>query len=434
MSCKNTLFYSNNKEFIFDFTGSELSSDGGLFLLEKLEKHNGLIKSFASVLTEKRQQGKLRYSFYNLLKQRVFALVMGYEDCNDVARLDGDVAFEQTCGKLSSQPTLSRFENRIDIRDIFNLCSRFIDRYVKSLSFSRKRIIIDVDATNDPTHGKQQLSLYNGYYGHTSYTELLFHDGETGQLILPVLRPGNAHSNKWFVYCLDQIVKRIKNKYPHIEIILRGDTGYAGAKFFSYAKKHGIKFCTGLARNQRLARITETSEKFVENQYINNGEKHKLFLGPFEYKADSWEESLPCYAKIESTGRNLLVRCYVSNLEDFDAQELYQGFYCKRGDTSENRIKELKNMCFSDRLSCHRFIPNFFRLIMSGLCYEILRTIREMIKAGGFDKQAKWQAHNIRVLLLKIGVQVKKTKKRIYIHFAEHYLNQDIFRSLIAQC
>lgn len=434
MEYKNKLFYRHNQELLFDFTGNSISSDGGLLLLEKLERQQQTIKFFTDLLIDERQQGKINYSLKDLLKFRVFAMVMGYEDCNDVQRLNGDVAFELTCGKLASQPTLSRFENNIQINDICQLCLGFIDRYIQSLSSDRKKIIIDVDATDDPTHGAQQLSMFNGYYGHNAYTELLFHDGETGQLILPVLRPGNAHSNKWFISCLRRIVKRIKIKCPDAKIILRGDTGYAGAKFFSYAKKATISHVTGLAKNERLAKITALAETSIREQYLKKGLKTKLFIGPFQYQADSWKAPLFCYAKIESTGHKVLVRYYCTNMKKQEAQSLYQDFYTKRGDTSENRIKELKNMCFSDRLSCHKFTANFFRLLMSGICYEVLRTIREKIIEGGFEKEGKWQASNIRLLLLKIGTQVKKTKKRIYIHFAEHYLYQDIFRSVLAQC
>lgn len=434
MEHKNKLFYRHNQELLFDFTGTCISSDGGLLLLEKLERKHQIIKFFTDLLIDERQQGKIDYSLEDLLKQRIFAMAMGYEDCNDVERLNGDAAFELTCGKLASQPTLSRFENNIQIKDICQLCLGFIDRYIQSLSSDRKKLIIDVDATDDPTHGAQQLSMFNGYYGHTAYTELLFHDGETGQLILPVLRPGNAHSNKWFVSCLRRIVKRIKTKCPDAKIILRGDTGYAGAKFFSYAKKESINHVTGLAKNERLEKITALAEMSIREQYLKKGLKTKTFVGPFQYKADSWKAPLFCYAKIESTAHKLLVRYYCTNMEKQEAQSLYQDFYTKRGDSSENRIKELKNMCFSDRLSCHKFTANFFRLLLSGICYEVLRTIREKIIEGGFEKEGKWQASNIRLLLLKIGTQIKKTKKRIYIHFAEHYLYQDIFRSVLAQC
>ncbi len=434
MENKNTLFYSNNQELLFDFLGTNISSDGGLFLLEKLERQFGIISSFSCLLSDKRQQGKIDFTIYDLMKLRVHGIVMGYEDCNDVSRLKEDTAFVQTCGTLASQPTLSRFENSLSATDIYRLSIGFIDRYVESLSKNRKRVIIDVDATDDPTHGNQQMSMYNGYYGHTAYTELLFHDGETGQLILPVLRPGNAHSNKWFVACMKRIVLAIRKKCPNIKIILRGDTGYAGADFFSYAKEAGICHVTGLASNERLKKITRYAQAYVKEKYLKNGLKEKVFLGPFKYQAKSWEQPLSCYVKIESTGRCILTRYYCTNIEGQEAQSLYQDFYTQRGDASENRIKELKNMCYSDRLSCHKFTANCFRLLMSSISYEILRTIREMIKKAGFVKQAKWQCSNIRLLLLKIGTQIKKTKKRIYIHFAEHYLYKDIFRSIINLC
>jgi hypothetical protein len=434
MEHKNKLFYLNNQEYFYDFLGERLSSDGGLFLLEKAEKAIHIIKYFGSLISDERQKGKINFSVFNMLKMRVFGIAQGYEDCNDFDGLKGDAAFDCVCGMLSSQPTLTRFENSISIKDLFNLSYGFIDRYVDSLSPDQKQIIIDVDATDDPTHGQQELSFYNGYYMHTSYTELLFHDGTTGQLILPVLRPGNAHSNKWFVSCLRRIVNIIRKKCPDTEIILRGDTGYSGAKFFSYAKKAGIKHVTGLASNSRLREITDFAEKIMQEKYLNKKMKATAFVGPFEYKAESWDEPLYCYAKIESTGHNLLTRYYCTNIEKYESQKLYEEFYTKRADSSENRIKELKNMCFSDRLSCHKFTANFFRLILSSITYELLRTLRDIINKGGFEKEGKWQISSIRLKLLKIGAKIKKTKKRVTVHFADHYLYQDIFSHIVKSC
>ena len=191
-----------------------------------MERESKLLKSFSSVIPDVRDSERIMHDNYKLLKQRVFMLMQGYEDCNDVIHLKNDPILKDILGgNLASQPTLSRFENSVDKKTIFKLSYEWIDRYVDSLS-GRKEVIIDIDATDDPTHGHQQLSMFHGYYGQYMYNELFFHDGQTGQIILPVLRPGNSHSNKWFVSILKRIVKEIRNKYGDIKIIIRADGGF----------------------------------------------------------------------------------------------------------------------------------------------------------------------------------------------------------------
>ena len=197
MSTKYTAYYQGNTSVSVDFSADQISSDGAVVLLEKLERKHKLIKYFSKYIPDTRDQSKVVHSVEKLLKQRVFNLIQGYEDANDADHLKADPLFEHVlAGQMASQPTISRFENSLDKHSIIELCYGWVDRYVSSLS-NRKSSTIDIDATDDPTHGKQQLSMFNGFYGQFMYNELLFHDGDTGQIIVPVLRPGNRHSNKW---------------------------------------------------------------------------------------------------------------------------------------------------------------------------------------------------------------------------------------------
>ncbi len=203
MRTKDTVFYRGNVSVSVDFSGQEISSDGSVILLEKLERQHKLIDYYSKLLPDDRDPGLIRHSMNKLLKQRVFLLMQGYEDANDVFHLQHDPLLKDVLGgDLASQPTISRLENSLDKHAIFALSYGWIDRYVCSLK-GRKSITIDIDSTDDPTHGNQQLSMFNGYYGRFIYNELFFHDGQTGQIILPVLRPGNCHSNKWYVSILN---------------------------------------------------------------------------------------------------------------------------------------------------------------------------------------------------------------------------------------
>lgn len=432
MSNKDTVFYRQNKRYSYNCEDENISSDGGVVLLEKVERKHKILKKFASKLPDNRDASKVEYTNSQILKQRVFLLVQGYQDCNDVSYLkDDSIIKDMLESNLCSQPTLSRFENSFSIRDIYNLCSYWVENYIESIDANREIITIDVDGTDDPTHGNQQLSLYNGYYGQTMYNELFFHDGDTGQIILPVLRPGNVHSNRWFVKILSKIIDKIRIKYPDKTIRLRADGGFSGPAFYDLVEQKKIQYCVGMTANSILKQKTALAQKAVSKIYVKENIKHQHFIPSFEYKAKSWTENQTCYAKIESTGKGLNVRYFSSNIPGLSGREIYKDVYTKRGDASENRIKEVKNMCYSGRLSCHYFVPNFIRLFMSSLAYEMFVVLKKYIKQTTDDVAKKWQVDNIRLFLLKVGATIKKTVREVKINFSKSYVCKDLFEQLI---
>ena len=432
MKTKNTLFYKQNKAYLLDFSAEEISSDSSMFLAEKIERKHHIIRDISKYIIDKREQFLIKHSYENILKQRVFLMMQGYEDANDASYLKNDPVLNTIFGgNIASQPTVSRFENIIDKQTIFNVLYGWLDRYVKSLE-GRDQVIIDIDATDDPTHGAQQLSMYSGYYGQFMYNELLFHDGETGQIILPVLRPGNSHSNKWYVSILKRIIRAIKKMYPNMKIIIRADSGFSNAPFYKLADDESLFYAVGLSTNEVLKRRVKRVEYAVRHLHLSQKEKYQHFIS-FQYQAGTWHAPQQCYSKIESTGIGMNVRHFVSNLPEMNAREIYFGFYVKRGDTSENRIKELKNMCFSDRLSNHGFWANFIRLITSSIVYEMFLIIKEMIRKTTFHKAHKWQIDNIRLYLLKAGGTIKKTAKRIYFKLSNAFVYKDLLLALAYQ-
>lgn len=432
MRHKDTVFYRGKTSVSFDFSAEEISSDGAVLLLEKLERKHGLLGYFSQYIPDSRDPFRTVHSIEKLLKQRVFTMMQGYEDANDVTYLKNDPLYQDILdGEMASQPTMSRFENSMDKHSIFDLCYAWIDRYVSTLK-GRKHVIIDIDATDDPTHGNQQLSMFNGYYGHFMYNELFFHDGDTGQIIVPVLRPGNSHSNKWYVSILKRVVIKIREVYPEMEITIRGDSGFSCPAFYQLAEDFSLFFALGIASNERLKKRVARAEKAVRHLYVSENIKHQHFIA-FTYKADSWNKTQNCYSKIESTGKGLNTRHIISNMKEDDARSIYFGFYVQRGEASENRIKEVKTMCFSDRLSNHGFWANFLRLLMSSLAYEMFLLLKKAIKKTRFTAAKKWQINTIRVSLLKVGATIKKTKRRIYYRFSKAFVFQDLFRELALQ-
>jgi len=432
MRSKNTLFYKQNQAYIVNFSAEDISSDIPIFLSEKIERKHHLIRHISTFIKDTREKDKVTYSYEHILKQRVFLMMQGYEDANDVEHLKHDKVIKNILGgDLASQPTISRFENNIDKATIFNILYGWLNKYVESLA-GREHVIIDIDATDDPTHGAQQLTMYNGYYGQFMYNELLFHDGETGQIILPVLRPGNSHSNKWYVSILKRVIHAIKLQYPEIKIFIRADSGFSNAPFYKLAEDESLYYAVGLATNDVLKRKVKRVENAVRHLHLSQKEKYQHFIS-FQYQAGSWHAPQQCYSKIESTGIGMNVRHFVSNLPEKEAREIYFGFYVKRGDASENRIKELKNMCFSDRLSNHNFWANFMRLIISSLTYEMFLIIKKMIRKTRFIKAYKWQIDNIRLYLLKAGGTIKKTTKRIYLKISKAFVYKDLLLELAFQ-
>ena len=432
MKDKDTIYYKNNQVYKIDYSSEEISSDAAVYLADKIERKYKIIRGISNCLKDYRKDSLIKHSNYKILKQRVYLMMQGYEDANDVEHLKHDPILQDVLGgNLASQPTVSRFENIINRRSIYRILKKWLNNYVSSIG-DRKKLIIDIDSTDDPTHGHQQLSLFNGYYGQFMYNELFFHDGETGQLILPVLRPGNSHSNKWYVSILKRIIKAIKSKHPKIEIYIRADSGFSNASFYKLAEEENLYYAVGLITNDILKKRVERAEMAVKNLYSSKNEKHQHFIS-YQYQAGTWHSSLKCYAKVESTGKGMNIRHFCSNISEQEGREIYFGFYVKRGDASENRIKELKNMCFSDRLSNHGFWANFMRLIISCLVYEIFLKIKQMIKLTKHENAKKWQIDNIRLYLLKVGGTIKKTVKRVYVKLSKSFVYKELLYELIAQ-
>ena len=428
----NTTFYNKNQAFKFDFSAQEISSDGGILLCEKIERKYKVLKSFSQLLPDYRNPLFITYSREEQLKQRVYLMMQGYEDCNDEEKLKNDPVIQQVMGKnLCSQPTLSRFENSLGRRQIWLLCQWFVDRYVSSLPQDCKEVVLDADSTDDPTHGAQQLSMFNGYYYQWMYHKLVINEGKTGQIVLPILRPGNCHTAKWFVAIFKRIIKKIRSRFPTIKIKLRADCGFSGAELYKLCDDQDIQLCVGISTNDVLKQFTIEKEAEIKETYLAAKVKYQEIIGPFEYKAKSWDKTQDVYAKVESTGKGMNIRYFVSNIPNQTGQEIYWDFYVKRGDTSENRIKEIKNMCYSGRLSCHGYWANFFRFMLSCLCYEMFRLIKCLIASTGRSIAACWQVSNIRLYLLKVGATIKTRVRAITIKFSKAFVYQELMRKIL---
>lgn len=423
--CHNQLTFEGlfSKEVIADFEGGRITSDAGGLLLRELDQRYRLAEKAARCLHDHRESHKVKHDLLTLVRQRLFALAQGYEDNNDAAALARDPALKIMAGKapesavdLASQPTLSRFENMVGARDLRRLSDWFLDLYLKTHPGPRKVIVL----TDDPTHGQQQLSFFHGYYEEHMYHPLLVFDGRTGFPLAAVLRPGNTHASHGALAVLKRLIKKLKKAYPAALILFRADAGFAVPALYRYLERQEVRYVIGFITNNRVLAQAAPLLLKAQRQYHETGEKPRLFTS-FSYQAESWTRPRRIIAKVEYGQLGANQRFVVTNLVR-NPQFVYDDIYVLRGDV-ENRIKELKLELKADRLSCHRFLANQFRLLLHTAAYCLFWLLRHHLQG---TELATAQVHTLRLKLLKIGARIRETSRRIWVHLASGYPYRDL--------
>lgn len=423
-----TFPYYKRRQLTVDFEGGEITSDAGLLLIRQADDRIGLVRGLAGCIGDSRDSRYIDHEMETLLRQRIYQVVAGYEDCNDADYLRHDPVFKATCDRLlsddalASQPTLSRLENSVTRRDMYKAGEYFVDLYIRRKKKEKpKRIILDIDGTDDPTHGGQQLTFFHGYYDQYMYHLLVIYDADNGALITAVVRPGNKHASCGVVMILKRIIQKLKRAFPGVELIIRGDAGLAVPELYEYCEQENLGYVIGLIRNDVLERGIQELVDEAKIRYEKTQRKQKLF-GEIEYQAGSWPKQRRVVMKAEWLEKGPNSRFVVTNLS-YKPKELYE-FYTERGGTCEVRIDELKNGLRADRLSCHRFIANQFRLFLHMAAYWIVQRLREALKN---TELAQMQIQQLRLRLLKIGAQVIQTARRVWFSLASGYPWRDIF-------
>ena len=423
-----TFPYYKKRTLSVDFEGGEITSDAGLLLIRQADDRLGLVKGLTNCIRDMRDSRYVDHDMETMLRQRIYQVVAGYEDCNDANMLKSDPALKAACEKLlsdndlASQPTLSRLENSMTTKDMYRTANYFADLYVsKKKKEKPKRIILDIDGTDDPTHGSQQLTFFHGYYDQYMYHLLVIYDADSGDLITAVVRPGNKHASYGVLAILKRIIKKLKKALPKTEIIIRGDAGFAIPDIYEFCEEEKLGYVIGLIRNDVLQRSVDELLEQAHQKYIETGQKQKLFAET-RYQAGSWDKDRRVVMKAEWLEKGPNSRFVVTNLLH-DPKELYE-FYTERGGTCEVRIDELKNGLKADRLSCHRFNANQFRLFLHMAAYWIVQRLREALQKTEF---ASMQIQQLRLRLLKIGAQVIQSARRIWFRLASGYAWKNIF-------
>ncbi len=391
------------------FDGGDITSDGGVLLLRQADRLTGLSDSIAQVLSDPRRQASCDHDVPGLVRQRLYAIALGYEDLNDHDGLRQDVALQTAVERdqwLASASTLCRFENRADRETAWRLHEVLLDQFIGSFKRAPRKLILDFDATDDPVHGEQDGRFFHGYYRHYCFLPLYVFCGH--QLLVSYLRPSNIDGAKHSWAILSLLVKRLRQVWPKVRIIFRGDGGFCRWKMLRWCDHHEVGYIIGLAKNKRLNRLTASLQDEAAACFAATGHKVRWFTD-FQYAARSWDRARRVIAKIEYSNHGVNPRYVVTNLEG-DAKQLYDKLYCARGDM-ENRIKENQLDMFGDRTSCQHWWPNQFRLLLASLAYTLIEAIRRIALKG--TELANAYVGTIRLKLFKIGALILKNTRRV---------------------
>jgi hypothetical protein len=410
------------------FDGGRLTSDGGLPWLAEAEQALGICAAFAACVPEWRR-AHIHHTIEALVRQRVFQIACGYEDQNDADTLRTDPLLKLVCGRrpesdpdLASQPTISRLENAVDRHACLRLARALLNVYLRARERDGRpaHILIDIDSTDDPTHGAQEGTAYHGYYGQHMYHPLLLFDGETDQLISALLRPGNAHASRGVRSVLRVLVPLLRARWPGVTIEIRADSGCAVPALYDYCEGEDIVYTIGLIPNTRLEAVAAPLLVQAKEQQAATGEKVRL-VDETPYQADSWSHPRRVVYKAETLDKGPNTRYVVTTRTDAPAA-LYD-FYVERGEP-ELWIKDFKRACIADRLSDCRFWANQFRLLLHAAAYWLLDTLRRWLCAQGYPPL---QLDTLRLRLLKIGGRVRELLTRIRLHLATSHPSQPLW-------
>jgi hypothetical protein len=423
----------SGKKVTADFTGGNVTSDVGVLFMRETANKIGIIEQLAQAIQDERHQSYVKHEITELLMQRIFQIICGYEDANDANDLRIDPGFKAACDKLqseadlASQPTITRFENSITTKDIYRIAEVFVDHFVASYDTPPKAIVLDIDDTEDETHGAQQLSLFNGYHDEYCYMPLFIFEGQSGKLITSILRPGKRPNGIQIRAIIKRVVKKIRNVWPTVGILFRGDSHFATPKMYSWCDNHNVYYIHGLTKNSILKELSKPTMAATHRRYETFGEKARIFKN-ISYQAGTWHRALRVIVMAEVSERGENLRFIVTNLEHERPSFLYETAYCGRGQM-ENFIKEHKIALRSGRTSCHSFIANCFRLMLHSAAYVIMHTFREKALKG--TTLAKAQFDTIRLKLLKIGAEVRELKTKLHFILPTSCPVKDIFATMV---
>ena len=450
-----TFWEMGRQQVTVDFQGGQVVTDTGLLPIRLLDKELGVLATLAQRLPDPRAQKLVTHTREALLTQEVYQILAGYADGNDAQVVRQDPLFQtlvdvNPAGErlLASGSTVNRFhhaytrrqaelplEERPVLREVDAAQTQrlqILNRYLSELFMRTRRqpplyVILDIDPSDDPTHGQQVLSCFHGYFDQYQYFPLFVFDGETGFPLAAWLRPGTVHASCGAVSTLRSIVRSLRAAWPDVLILVRGDTGMAVPEVYEFCEAEGLLYVFGYASNEVLKRRTEAALRDLETYYAcyqHREPEVQRFEVIEDYQAESWSRPRRIVAKIEINRHGVNRRFVVTNLSGH-GQGIYHGFYVQRGAVPEKPIGEMKNGLQMDRLSFHRFRANSLKLLEHTLAYALVVLHREATAA--LPEVAKAQVSTLRPLLWKVGAVVQTSVRRIWFHFSETWPHRELF-------
>ena len=456
-----------------DFEGGTLTSDGGLLLLREADQRLDLIRRVAAAIPDPRDPVYTSHSQAEILTSRIFGIAAGYEDGNDHQQLRHDPAFQVAAGRtptrspdqedqqpLASPATHSRFENRIDSKTIFKLHEVLVDTFLDSYQQPPEEIILDYDATDDPVHGNQEGGYFNRFYDSYCYLPLYVFCGD--QLLVAYQRSSSVGAAHHAAPVTKLLVQKIRQRWPGVRIILRGDGGFSTPQLINWCDRNGVKFVLGLPKNSVLLGKLTCAMTIAQIKHEHLGGKQTCFRW-FRYRTRrTWNRHYWVVGKAEYNDKGANPRFVVTNIPSSqgvvdetwhkplingkqvlqlldagtdccpieDPEVFYRTMYCPRGEM-ENRIKEQQNFLFADRTSCTKFMANQFRLMLSSLAYVLMDGLRRIGLSG--TAQSRWRVDTIRLRLFKIAARVRVTCRRVVFHLASQCPFQNVFADALAR-
>ena len=411
------------------FDGGSMTSDAGVMLLGTTDRKLGLIDSAARCITDPRNPLLITHGVRDMLRQRVYGLALGWEDLSDHGTLRCDVAMQTAIGvqrEVASAPTLCRLENWADKQTAWRLHQVLVEQFIASFKTPPRELVLDFDATDNPLHGQQEERFFHGYYDCYCYLPLYVFCGQ--QLLCAYLRPSRIDGAKHAAAILKLLVTRLRQAWPRVRIVFRGDSGFCRQRILNYCERADVHYIVGLARNSRLEQLSEFLELAMKDVYEATAIKQRE-VGEFVYAAQSWRRERRVITRLECGPQGNNPRYVVTNLSG-DPQALYDELYCQRGE-AENRIKEAQVGLFATRTSCHHFQSNQLRVLLAALGYVLIERLRALALQG--TALANAQVDTLRIKLLKLAAVVTRNTRRIRLYLASNWPSAEIFAHAMSQ-
>jgi len=432
------------KEIVARFDGGTISSDGGAFLLRQTDQRLNLLQRLAECFLDGRNQNQVEHTIQEMLAQRIYGLALGYEDLNDHEQLRTDPVFGILAGReeldtpLAGKSTLNRMEMGTGTTDRYkkitfwkdSVDELLVNLFIESQRTAPSEIVLDVDTTDLPLHGKQEGRFFHGYYDSYCYLPLYVFCGD--HVLCARLREANHDASYGCLTEIKRIVAQIRAAGPDVKIVMRGDSGFCRNELMSWCEASGVDFIFGLARNQRLRKIIGAEMHEATEQWKRTSKPARVFT-EFPYRTKKtrkggWDRERRVVAKAEHIDGKENPRFVVTSLtsDECEGRKLYEERYCARGDM-ENRIKEQFSL-FADRVSAETMRANQMRLYLSAMAYVLVSGLRRLgLKA---TELAEAQVSTIRTKLLKIGAQIRVTVRKVWVSMSSSYPAQNLYQQV----